>query len=151
MKQPDWGVELAYAKRGRAFSDMVSMQVTVGLPLFTRARQNPEIAVKRQAVTKVSAERDAMLRDHTQELETDLADYDALTRQLARMQTMRLPLAQQKGDLQFASYRAGKGDLNAVLTARRELIAERLKQLDLDSQRAAIAARLYFAYGENAQ
>jgi len=151
MKKPDWGVELGYAKRGAQFSDMVSMQVTVGLPLFTRTRQNPEIAAKRQAVTKVSAERDAVLRDHTQELETDLADYDALNRQLARMQSTRLPLAQQKVDLQFASYRAGKGDLNEVLTARRELIDERLKQLDLDSQRAAIAARLYFSYEETAQ
>lgn len=151
MKKPDWGVELAYAKRGAQFSDMVSMQVTVGLPLFTGSRQNPQIAAKRQAVSKVNAERDAMLRDHTQQLEADLADYDTLTRQLARMQTTRLPLAQQKAELQFESYRAGKGDLNAVLTARRELIAEQLKQLDLDSQRAAIAARLYFAYGEGAR
>ncbi|MGE0114970.1 MAG: TolC family protein [Steroidobacteraceae bacterium] len=151
MKKPDWGIELAYAKRGSQFSDMVSMQVTVGLPLFTGNRQNPQIAAKRQTVNKVNAERDAMLRDHTQELEADLADYDTLTRQLARMQTTRLPLAQQKVDLQFASYRAGKGDLNAVLTARRELIAERLKQLDLDSQRVAAAARLYFAYGEGSR
>lgn len=151
MKKPDWGVELAYAKRGAQFSDMVSMQVTVGLPLFARSRQNPQIDAKRQAVNKINAERDAMLRDHTQELEADLADYDTLTRQLERMQNTRLPLAQQKVDLQFASYRAGKGDLNAVLTARRELIAERLKQLDLDSQRAAAAARLYFAYGEGAR
>lgn len=151
MKKPDWGLELAYAKRGSQFSDMVSMQVTVGLPLFAESRQNPQIAAKRQAVNKVNAERDAMLRDHTQELEADLADYDTLTRQLDRMQTTRLPLAQQKAELQFASYRAGKGDLNAVLTARRELIAERLKQLDLDSQRAAAAARLYFAYGEGAR
>lgn len=151
MKKPDWGVELAYAKRGPEFSDMVSMQVTVGLPLFTRNRQNPAIAAKRQAVNKVNAEREAMLRDHTQELEADLADYDTLIRQLARMQTTRLPLAQQKVDLQFASYRAGKGDLNVLLTARRELIAERLKQLELDRQRAALAARLYFSYGEGAR
>jgi outer membrane protein TolC len=149
-RQPDWGVELAYAKRGPAFSDMVSMQITVGLPLFARTRQTPEIAAKHQLVNRVNAERQAMLREHTQALEAELADYDTLTRQLARMQTTRLPLAQQKVDYQFASYRAGKGDLNAVLTARRELITERLRQLDLDSQRAALAARLYFSYGEGA-
>ena len=150
MKKPDWGVELAYAKRGREFSDMVSMQVTVGLPLFTRNRQNPQIAAKRQVVNRVNAEREVMLREHTQELEADLADYATLIRQLARMQTTRLPLARQKVDFQFASYRAGTGDLNAVLAARRELITERLRQLDLDSQRAALTAQLYFAYGEDA-
>ena len=36
------------------------------------------------------------------------------------------------------------------MAARRELITERLRQLDLDSQRAALTAQLYFAYGEDA-
>lgn len=148
-KRPDWGVELAYAKRGPQFSDMVSLQLSIGLPLFTTHRQDPQIDAKRQAINQVTAEREAMLRDHTQELESDLADYDALVRQLARMQANRLPLAAQKVELQFASYRSGKSDLSAVLTARRELIAERLKQLDLESQHAALIAKLYFAYGED--
>lgn len=151
MKKPDWGVELSYAKRGPQFSNMVSLQVSIGLPLFGATRQNPQIDAKRQLVNKVSAQREAMLRDHTQELDGDLADYDALTRELTRMQSLRLPLAQQKIDYQFSSYQGGTGDLNAVLTARRELIAERLKQIDLEAQRAALAAKLYFTTEEGAQ
>jgi outer membrane protein TolC len=149
-KRPDWGVELSYGRRGSAFSDMISMQFTLDLPLFARTRQDPQIAAKRQELTRVEAQRDAMFRDHTQELDAELAEYEVTTRQLARLREAHLPLAQQKVDYQFASYRAGKADLTAVLSARRELIDERLKEIELDGKRAATAAKLYFFYGAGA-
>jgi cobalt-zinc-cadmium efflux system outer membrane protein len=149
-KRPDWGVELSYGRRGSAFSDMVSLQFTVDLPLFTRTRQDPQIQAKRQDLTRVESERDAMLRDHTQELDAELAEYDVTTRQLARLREAHLPLAQQKVDYQFASYRAGKADLNSVLSARRELIEQRLKEIGLESKHATTAAKLYFFYGPGA-
>ena len=151
MKRPDWGVELAYGRRGAVFGDMVSLQFSVGLPLFTRTRQDPAIESRRQALNRVEAERDAMLRDHTADLEADLVEYDTVSRQLVRMREQRLPLARQKVDYQFASYRGGKGDLGAVLSARRELIELELRQLELEGQQAATAARLHFIYGEGAQ
>ncbi|HKQ84585.1 MAG TPA: TolC family protein [Steroidobacteraceae bacterium] len=150
-KQPDWGVEVAYAKRGDAFDDMVSLELTVGLPLFARTRQDPQIAAKRQALRRIEAERYAMLRDHTQELDNDLADYEALSRQLERMRSTRVPLAQRQVDYEFASYRAGKGALTSVLGARRELIDRKLELIQLEGQRAVAAAKLYFIYGEGAQ
>ena len=151
MKKPDWSVELAYGRRGAAFGDMVSVQFTLGLPLFTRTRQDPLIAAKRQELNRVAAERAAMLRDHTQALEGDLAEYDSLSRQLVRMRNIRVPLARQKVDYQFASYRAGKGDLTAVLNARRELIDQQLKQIELEGQHAVTLAKLYYIYGEGAR
>jgi cobalt-zinc-cadmium efflux system outer membrane protein len=149
-KHPDWGVALEYGRRGSAFSDMVSLQFTLDLPLFTGTRQDPQIAAKRQELTRVEAQRDAMLRDHTQELDAELAEYEMTTRQFARLREAHLPLAQQKVDYQFASYRGGKADLTAVLSARRELIDERLKEIELDGKRAAMVAKLYFFYGAGA-
>jgi len=150
-KRPDWGVELSYGRRAPEFSDMVSLEFTIGLPLFSKTRQDPQIAAKRHELARVESERDAMLRDHTQELEADLAEYEVVTRQLARVRDVHLPLAREKVDDQFASYRSGKGDLNAVLLARRELIDVRLKEIELDARRAAAAAKLYFFYGPGAQ
>jgi outer membrane protein TolC len=149
-KRPDWGVELAYGRRGSAFSDMVSLQFTLDLPIFTRTRQDPQIAAKRQELNRVEAQRDAMLRDHTQELDAELAEYEMTTRQLARLREAHLPLARQKVDYQFASYRGGKADLTTVLSARRELIDERLKEIELDGKRAETVAKLYFFYGAGA-
>jgi outer membrane protein, heavy metal efflux system len=149
-KKPDWGVELSYGRRGSDFSDMISLEVTIGLPIFGASRQDPLIAAKRQDLSRIESERDTMLRDHTQELEADLAEYEVRTRQLARLREVRLPLARQKVDYQFASYRAGKADLSAVLTARRELINERMTELELEGQRQATLAKLYYFYGPGA-
>ena len=149
-KRPDWGVELAYGRRGSAFSDMVSLQFTLDLPLFAKTRQDPQIQAKRQELDRVESERDTMLRDHTRELEGNLAEYDVVTRQLSRLRDVHLPLAREKVDDQFASYRAGKADLTSVLVARHELIDQRLKEIELEEKHAAAAAWLYYFYGPGA-
>jgi outer membrane protein TolC len=150
LKRPDWSVELAYGDRGPLFSDMISMQFTLGLPLFGSTRQDPRIAAKRSELAQVETDRETMLREHTEELESQLADYESLTRQLTRLRETRMPLAQDRVRLQFASYRAGKLDLTDVLTARRELIDQQLKGMELEASQTAAAAKLYFTYGEGA-
>ena len=149
-KKPDWGVELAYQHRAPQFGDMVSLQFNIDLPIFAAARQDPLIAAKQQQLARIDGEREDLLRGHTDELENSLADHEALARQLERAEHTLLPLAQQKVDLQYTSYKAGSSDLSAVLAARRELVDQRLRIIDLESQGAAIAVRLFFAYGESA-
>ena len=150
-KQSDWSWELDYQRRGREFGDMVSVQFSWDLPLFPDSRQNPKIAAKQAELSQLEAERDALSREHTQQLENELADYERLNRAVSRNQESLLPLAREKVELSMASYRVGKGDLNAVIAARRELIEARLKQIDVEEQRALTSARLYFAYGEASQ
>jgi len=150
-KRPDWGVELDYQKRGAQFGNMVSLQFTVGLPLFGETRQDPMIAAKAEQLNRVEAEREAMRRDHAAEQENDLAERDALERQLQRTREQQLPLAEQRVALQMGSYRAGKASLASVLSARRDRLDEALKAIDLQNQMAAVTARLYFSYGAGAQ
>ncbi len=151
MKKSDWGVELDFQRRSPQFGNMVSMQFTFDLPVSPSTRQEPLIAAKQQALVRIDAEREGMLREHTNELDSELADYAALSRQLDRARHTALSLAQEKMALQTASYKAGKGDLTAVLAARRELIDQRMKIIDLEGQRETLAAQFYFAYGEGAQ
>ncbi|QDQ25488.1 TolC family protein [Chitinimonas arctica] len=148
-KRPDWGVEIAYQRRAAQFGDMVSVQFSFDLPIFQSTRQTPQIAARQAELRRVAAEREALLREHRQLLAADLAEYGRLDQAISRQQHDFLPLAQQKVLLQTASYRSGKVDLTAVLAARRELIDVRLKTIDLDSQRAQLATRLHFTYGEN--
>jgi cobalt-zinc-cadmium efflux system outer membrane protein len=147
-RNPDWGVELDYARRAAVYSDMVSLQFTVSLPLFSAYRQDPLIDAKHLEQRRLEAERTDMLREHTAALEGELADYTALNNQLARLQDTRLPLAQQKVTYQLASYQGGKADLAAVLVARRELIDAQLMQVDLQNRRDVAAATIYFSYLE---
>ncbi|MBS0316862.1 MAG: TolC family protein [Proteobacteria bacterium] len=150
-KKPDWSVELDYQRRGPQFGNMVSIQFTFGLPIFTETRQDPMIASKVDDLEKIDADRDATLREHLNELDNSLAQYTSLTNRLDRVNQTWLPLARKRVDLLTASYRNGKTDLSAVLAARRDLIDRRLKAVDLAGQRAQVAAQLYFSYGEAAQ
>ncbi|MEE4182026.1 TolC family protein [Pseudomonas viridiflava] len=150
-KRSDWSWEVDYQHRGREFGDMVSVQFSWDLPLFPDSRQNPKIAAKHAELNQLEAEREVLSREHTQQLEDQVADYERLNRAVHRSQSSLLPLAKEKVELTMASYRAGKGDLNSVVAARRELIEARLKQIDVEEQRALTSARLYFAYGESAQ
>ncbi|KAB0491289.1 TolC family protein [Pseudomonas vancouverensis] len=150
-KQSDWSWELDYQHRDRQFGDMVSVQLSWDLPLFPGSRQNPKIAARQAQLSQLEAEREALSREHTEQLESELADYARLDRAVQRNQENLVPLAREKVELSMASYRAGKGDLNAVVAARRELIEARLKQIDVEEQRALTRARLYFAYGEAGQ
>ncbi|MBB0025164.1 TolC family protein [Ralstonia pickettii] len=151
MKKSDWGVELAYQRRAPQFGNMVSIQFTFDLPVSPATRQDPLIAAKQRELDRIDAEREGMLRTQATELENLLAEYDALSRQLERAKQIALPLAEQKVALQTASYQAGKGDLSAVLAARRERIEQRLRIVELEAGQARAGARLHYAYGEDWQ
>ena len=148
-KTSDWGVELDFQRRSPQFGNMVSVQVTYELPFFSERRQDPLILAKVRELERIDAEREAMLREHTNELDNDLADLAALSSQVERTGQTTIPLARERVDLQAAAYRSGKADLTALLTARRELVDLRLKLIELEGERAAVAAKLKYAYGES--
>ncbi|KAF2406966.1 Outer membrane protein TolC [Pseudomonas antarctica] len=148
QKTSDWSWEVDYQHRGREYGDMVSLQLSFDLPIFPGRRQTPGIAAKQAELDQLDAEREAATREHTQMLDDDLAVYQRLDRAVQRGQDSLVPLAQEKVALSLASYRAGKGDLMSVVSARRELVEARFKQLEAIEQRALIGAQLYFAYWE---
>ena len=135
-KRPDWGVELDYEHLGPPFGDMVNVLFTIDLPIFTRTRQNPQIAAQRQELEQVAEERETMLRQHTMELETQLAEQTSLSHQIERVDQEWLPLSQEKLSLATAAYRSGKGSLTAVLEARRSILGIKMKRIDLEERRS---------------
>lgn len=146
-KKPDWGWGVDYQKRGSDYSDMVSVKVSMSLPLFGETRQNPRIAARQAKVAELEAEREAQVRQHARELEEDLAELQRLDRTQGRLADTLLPLAEERVKLALADYRGGRGELTAVVEARRALIETRLRQIDLLEQQASARARLHFAYG----
>lgn len=147
-KKPDWSWEVNYLRRGQEFGDMVNLQVSFDLPLFTSTRQNPRIAARHAELNQLEAEREALERQFAEQLDNELAELDRLQRALTRTREVLLPLARERSELSLADYRAGRGELETLLAARRELIETRLKEIDLEGQQAIAASRLYFAYGD---
>jgi outer membrane protein, heavy metal efflux system len=123
-----------------------SVQVSLTLPFFGARRQDPAIASKFEARGRIEAERDAWRRERIREFESDLAERDALARQLDRARRDALPLAGERVDLQTAAFGAGRAPLSAVLSARRDLAEARLRIVELEGRLAAVGARLHFTF-----
>jgi outer membrane protein, heavy metal efflux system len=122
QRRPDWSAELAFAKRGPDFSDMVSLEFRIGLPLFEKNRQNPQIRAKQAELRKLEADRDAELRMHTAEIQQMITQWQQLGEQLGQYERELLPLARERSRAALASYGSGRGDLRVALDAYRQEI-----------------------------
>jgi outer membrane protein TolC len=97
---------------------------------------------KQREAARIEAERADTLRRHSEEIDAQLAELKALDAQHARLERQALALNAERVALALASYQAGRGDLGAVLMARREAVETQLRLIDLDAQRAALRVRL---------
>ncbi len=147
-KHPDWSLEVAYAQRGPAFSNMLSIGVRIDLPIFQSKRQDPAIAAKVALGAQIRAQLEDARRAHLAEIESMVADYDAATARLARYRADLLPLAKSRTEVALAAYRGGrvdmKSDLASVLEARRSEIDTRMAYLAAQSEQARAWANLNF-------
>ena len=145
-KNPDWSVELDYAQRGPQYSNFISVQVRVPLPIFAKYRQDPMIASKQAAVVQIAAEREAAVRMHTAELRKTLAAWRSSRERVRRYEDELLPLADDRADATLAAYRGGRADLQASLAALDQAIEQRLVYTELLNTLGQSWAALHFAF-----
>ena len=131
-KRSDWSTELTYSRRGADFSDMVSLEFRVGLPLFPKHRQNPMIAEKLASVRAQEAMRDAEVRMHTAEVQAAFAEWHHGRERLQHYGTDLVPLAHDRSRAALVSYGAGRGDLRGALEALTQEIETQLDYVQLE-------------------
>lgn len=148
-RRPDWALAVAYQQRARQFGDMVSLEVSVDLPLLPGRRQDPLIAARVAEGAALAARQDDLLREHRAVLEARLAEYRRLGLAVTRQSATLIPLAEEKVALARAAWSGGQGSLADLVAARRERIDAELDRIDLEGQHRQAAARLYFAYAAN--
>ncbi len=150
--KPDWGLELSYAQRGPAYSNMLMVQVSIDLPLFADRRQNRMAAARAARVEQARALREDALSQHLADTAMAQTDWLAATERLKRFDDSLLPLARDNVAIALAAYRGGLSSLAAVLEARRMEIDLRLQKLQLAAERGrAYAQLIYFQPMEHAQ
>jgi cobalt-zinc-cadmium efflux system outer membrane protein len=147
-KKPDWSLEVAYAQRGPDFSNMLTVEVHVDLPLFAAHRQDPHIAAKQAELEKVQAERANAERMHREDTAKTLAAWQAADKRAHRYEKELLPLAEQRAQVALAAYGGGQGDIQPVLSARTAEIESRLAYGDQLHERARAWAELRFLLPE---
>ena len=150
QKHSDWSAELSYAQRGPDFSNMVSLEFRIGLPLFAKNRQNPVIAEKLAVVRAREAERDAEVRMHTAEIRAEFAQWRRGRDRLKNYATELLPLARDRSRAAIASYGAGRGDLRLTIDALTQEINAQLEYVQLEGAVANAWAALYLLHDSGA-
>ena len=140
----DWSVEVNYAQRGSAYSNMLSFGVNIPLQLDRGNRQDREVAAKQALVRESQARLDDTLLSHEAEVRNLLNDWRNGKERVVRFNTQLVPLAQQRAQAALAGYRAGKADLPSVLAARRDEIDTRLQALAVEQETARSWAQLNY-------
>ncbi|WP_293899452.1 TolC family protein [Phenylobacterium sp.] len=146
-KRPDLGFEVAYGRRDPRFGDMLTAGVTVSLPLWPGSRQEPQIAARRAEAASARATVEDARRALAAQFEADWADHIMHHDQWHRTVAIVLPAAQQRADLETASYAAGTAGLPDILDAFSALAEAKLTALDREALVARDAARIVLTYG----
>lgn len=146
-RRPDWGWQLMYGQRQDDRDDMVSFQVTVGLPWNRANRQDRRIAEK---LAEASAMR-SDLSDRRRMLEAELtsirADLTASAERLREHEEQRTPNARARLETSQGAYAGGNGSLLDVWQARRAWIETSLHHEMILSDRTRALAKLAWLTG----
>jgi outer membrane protein TolC len=145
-KKADWSVELMYSQRGPAYSNMISVGVSVPLQWDQANRQDREVASKLAMLDQARAERDDMLRAHLAEVRAMIAEWENDRERQARYERELLPLATERTQATLAAYRGAKASIIDVLLTRRNEIDVRMQTLQLEMETARLWAQLTFLF-----
>jgi outer membrane protein TolC len=143
--KPDFSVE-GYVAYRPGFSDFVGIQVSVGLPYFTKNRQDPELTAAFERSRAVKDRKRDLLREMHARVSQDYLDWHHYRERVGEFDTAIVPNAMRRIEEARGAYQAGRGSFDAVLLARRSLLDIQLQRLGLAVEAARAQVRLqYFA------
>ena len=146
----DWSLEAAYQQRGSAYSNMISIGVSIPLQWDQKNRQDREVAAKLAIADQAEAQREEALRAHISEVRAQIQDWENGRERLARYGRELLPLAGERTQAMLAAYRGGRASLTDVLAARRNEIEVRVQALQLEMETARLWAQINFMFPDEA-
>jgi cobalt-zinc-cadmium efflux system outer membrane protein len=139
--KPQYSVEVYYAYR-RDFADFVGVQFKVGLPYFTKNRQDRGLASALQQSHASEDRKRDLLRELHAEVNQDYVDRRHYEERVADFDASIVPDAKRRIEAARSAYQAGRGSFDTVLLARRGLLEVELQRLALAVDAARAQVRL---------
>jgi outer membrane protein, heavy metal efflux system len=139
--KPDYSVEVYYAYR-RDFADFIGIQFKVGLPYFTKNRQDRGVAAALEQSRASEDRKHDLLRELHMQISQDYVDRRHFQERVADFDASIIPDAQHRVDAARSAYQSGRGSFDAVLLARRSLLDVQLQRLALAVESARAQVRL---------
>jgi outer membrane protein TolC len=143
-RSPNWTWEVSYQQRGGQYSNMVSVGVSIPLPINRKNRQNRDAAEKAELGTKARL----MYEDAQRQVEADIRTQSATLasgrERIANLTNALLPAADRRVQLAAAAYKAGTGSLADTFAAKRAQLDAELQVLDLQRDVSQTWAQLEY-------
>ncbi|MGF6998448.1 TolC family protein [Paraburkholderia sp. GAS32] len=143
-RSPNWTWEVSYQQRGGQYSNMVSVGVSIPLPINRKNRQNRDADEKAELGTKARL----MYEDTQRQVEADIRTQSATLasgrERITHLTDSLLPAADRRVQLAAAAYQAGSGSLAEAFAARRALLDAQLQVLDLRREVSQTWAQLEY-------
>jgi outer membrane protein, heavy metal efflux system len=145
--KPNYSVEVYYAYRPD-FSDFVGIQFKMGLPYFTKDRQDRGLAAALQQSRASEDRKRDVLRELHAEVSQDYVDRRHFEERVAAFDASIIPDAKARVEAARGAYQAGRGSFDALLLARRSLLDVELQRLALavESTRAQVRLDYWSAW-----
>jgi outer membrane protein TolC len=140
-RKPNWTWQVAYGQRS-GYSDMVSVGVSIPLPVATGQRQDREIASKQALVDKAQSDLLEARREVQGEYRALRSDIDLLEERIARYRTAVVMPTEQRTAVATAAYRSAQSPLSTLFEARHAELEAQRKLLALQSELAKAKAQL---------
>lgn len=125
-KRPDWSIGAGFARRGAGASNVVWLEVGIGLPVFTANRQDRGVNARRSDLQAIRAAHEDARRAQEESVRGVLAQWSALGRKATRLGESILPLNRDRSATALAAW-SGGASLADWLDAQRDEISQRIE------------------------
>jgi cobalt-zinc-cadmium efflux system outer membrane protein len=142
-RKPNWSWEVSYGQR-TGYSDMVSVGVSIPLPVSPAERQDRETASKLAMVDKAEGNLAEATRAAQGEFRSLASDAQRLSDRIQRYQSSVAVPAHQRTAAALAGYRSNQVTLATLFEARHMEVEAQRKLLSMQRERAKAQAQLAF-------
>lgn len=142
-RKPNWTWEVAYGQR-TGYSDMVSVGVSIPLPVAPGERQERETAAKLALADKAEADLAEATRAAGAEYQTLSSDARRLRERIERYRAGVVAPAEQRTAVATAAYRSNQASLVTLFEARHAEVEVQRKLLTLQRDLARAQVQLAF-------
>jgi len=140
--KPGWAIDVGYGFRGgyqssgEPRSDMVSLSVTMDLPVFRDKRQNRSLAAALDERRAAEEKREQLLRRLRSQMDTEYARWQDLTRRLELYDQRILGQVGAQAQAALLAYQSEAGDFSDVMRGYIDDLNTRLDYQRLQVERA---------------
>jgi len=152
--KPSWMFELGYGFRdgtnpnGSERADFASAMISFDVPLFTKDKQDRQVAASRLTYQAAVDEREESLRELTSQYQQTLAKWNKLASRLYRYEKTIVPQAHENSEASLHGYQSRRADFTSLMRARITELETNLKHLRLKVDHRKAQARLLYLTGE---